>query len=699
MPRNHKHKKSPEDASSFNDLFISGLVILAGVALLTFVLQSLLSEEPLATILISRVCWVSLIDIFSAQIVQDGDLLSANISYASLFIPVAIFALLCWLVGAVIVAQWMEQSWSQSAAEWGWCWAWWLLPVLWEILRIVAVLMGLEAFAALHLQLLPIWLSISLAGWLASGVAQAMPVSFAVEDTTKQDKTKMRIPLSIWGGIGISICLFTAMNWQLYWALLLPHGDSAMYEEHLWNVLHGKGFRSYLDQGLFLGEHIQLIHLFLIPVYVLWPSHLTMELCEAIALASGAIPVYWLTLRATKSSAQAVALSLAYLLYTPLHFLDISVDVKTFRPIGFGIPLLLFALDQIERQRLWTAAVLLLITLTAKEDYAVICIPLGIRMAFCCKENKQRQFGIVLAIGSLIYLLLAVLVLIPYFRSGADVHYARYFGELGDSPADIVRSLFTQPLLVLQKLFSLRTLIYVFLLLIPIAGLPLRVPSRLCVALPLFGILSLMEFTQAGSQQYLIPYHHFHAPLIPILFWAGATGMAELASDLRHGENSSRRIHFLTHFTWTCGLATGLFFSYTPISITFWDAGSPAYWRARYVPGERSRQFERVIDLVPASARVASTDFIHPRFTHHERSYDYSNYPRAVNDGKPGAPPDTDFIVIDTQHSYSDIKRPEQIREFREHPDQWEILPDQTDGYFIILKRKAIAERESKSDP
>ncbi len=61
---------------------------------------------------------------------------------------------------------------------------------------------------------------------------------------------------------------------------------------------------------------------------------------------------------------------------------------------------------------------------------------------------------------------------------------------------------------------------------------------------------------------------------------------------------------------------------------------------------------------------------------------------RAVNNNKPGAPPDTDYIVIDTQHYYSAIKRPDQIPEYRDHPDQWELLPDTTDGYFIVLKRK-----------
>ena len=83
---------------------------------------------------------------------------------------------------------------------------------------------------------------------------------------------------------------------------------------------------------------------------------------------------------------------------------------------------------------------------------------------------------------------------------------------------------------------------------------------------------------------------------------------------------------------------------------------------------------------------MASTDYIHTRLTHCERSYDYSNYLRAVNNYQPGVPDDTDFIVIDTAHRYSEVKTAADIRELQEEPEQWELLPDETEGTFLILK-------------
>ena len=94
--------------------------------------------------------------------------------------------------------------------------------------------------------------------------------------------------------------------------------------------------------------------------------------------------------------------------------------------------------------------------------------------------------------------------------------------------------------------------------------------------------------------------------------------------------------------------------------------------------------------MLPTDARVASTDYVHTRLTHFERSYDYSGYLRAVNNDKPGVPADTDYIVIDTGHRYSEIKSIDQVRELKENPEQWEVVPVETQGLFIVLKRRSV---------
>jgi hypothetical protein len=192
------------------------------------------------------------------------------------------------------------------------------------------------------------------------------------------------------------------------------------------------------------------------------------------------------------------------------------------------------------------------------------------------------------------------------------------------------------------------------------------------------------------------PYHQFHAPLVAVVFWSLSAGIPtaeSLGKRLCERRFSwllqpSHLPSFLRHFVWTSAFATAIFFSLGPLGLKFWDPGSSWYWRRLYVMDHRATVFPRVAAVIPPTARVASTDFVHPRFTHCERSYDYSDYWRAINGPGNRIPEDTQYIVIDTKHRYSKIHRPEDVPELKEHPDKWELLPDQTDGDFIVLKRK-----------
>jgi uncharacterized membrane protein len=500
------------------------------------------------------------------------------------------------------------------------------------------------------------------------------------------------------------------MNWQLYRGMLVPHGDSVMYEEHLWNVLHGKGFRSYLDPGLFLGEHIQAIHLALLPLYAIWSSHLLLEFFESLVLAAGAIPIFWMARRWSGSDRAGVCLAVAYLLYSPLQFLDIAIDLKTFRPICFGLTAILFALDQLERGRIKLTVALFVVALLAKEDFPLILAPLGCWIAaqpflnngrineyggallpeFMTSRKMALRYGIGLAVASIGYLLLVMHVLIPFFREGADPHYTRYFGKFGNSMGEIILGMVSQPSLVIEELVTVSSVSYLLALLLPLAFLPLLSPARFGVAVPILGLLCLNEIVKSDPQ----PHHHFHAPVVPVLFWAAAHSLAKFRHDSISRPSAlvdrflSRDRLFMPAFALALCCAIGSVVGMSPLSIKYWDSGSFFYWGKLYVPTERVEKFATVLEQIPPEARVASTDFVHPRFTHHARSYDYSHYLRKVAGYENQVPDDTDFIVIDTQHYYSDIKGPEQVRELQMEPDKWELREDRSDGYFIVLKRR-----------
>lgn len=142
----------------------------------------------------------------------------------------------------------------------------------------------------------------------------------------------------------------------------------------------------------------------------------------------------------------------------------------------------------------------------------------------------------------------------------------------------------------------------------------------------------------------------------------------------------------------SASFVAGAVISVSPLSIQFWSPNSFYAWQKLYVPGLRAELFPKVLEVIPPESRVASTDFVHPRFTHHERSYDYSHYPRRVAEYEDRVPDDTDFIVIDTGHYYSEIKMLDQVREMSTEPEKWDVVDTDTQGYFIVLKRRSSDE-------
>eukprot|EP00913_Durusdinium_trenchii_P010932 g10261.t1 len=416
-------------------------------------LQSMFADRVIADNVMSRGLWESVVSRWG---VRPADIAKGEIEVSYWIVLQAVGAIA--LLGLIAGTAWQvfrgRRSISVAVADCAYRgWLWWLLPALWESLRVAFSTLGWAAGLSLLLTTLPIWLAVTFAGWLAT----LLTVPAAGSDLGELSGKR-----AAWSALGVLCAVyvvgFTWMNWQLYWALEIPHGDSAMYEEHLWNLTHGKGFRSYLDNGrLFLGEHVQVIHIALVPFHAIWPSQLLLELCESLALAAGAVPVFLIARRHAESNRVAVCLAAIYLLAFPLHFLDISIDTKTFRPISFGVPLMLFALDQWERGRLKTMVGLLLLAISAKEDFAVMVSMLGIWIAVTAwwnreTDSKERRrnkwFGIGLAVFGAVYVFLVIKLVIPAFRDG-DPHYFRYFGELGSSPGDVLARLQSNPEVVL----------------------------------------------------------------------------------------------------------------------------------------------------------------------------------------------------------------------------------------------------------
>lgn len=692
--------------------WLGGLCVVLLSLLCSLAIEAVLQSQAMATQFLSPGWWRHLVEILEIKTNRalPTDVISANPSYARIAAINLSAGMLLWLLGAAVIWRRTAVPFSLALGHWGlYGWIWGVIPTLWEIGRIVAGFGEGDAFSVFITASAPFCMAFALAGWLATfAVLIQKPVSRISPDAGTNRKAFYGVVIAAL----VYVVIFTAMNWQLYRNMLVPHGDSAMYEEHLWNFTHGKGFRSYLEDRLFLGEHIQVVHLLLLPLHLVWPSLMMLDLCQSLALASAAFPIYWITTRHSNSQRAGMLVAIGYLLYFPMQYLDISIDLKTFRPSAFGIPAILYGLDQLERGRIKSAIVFWLIALSSQEDFTIIFAPLGLWIALFPRSaikndarNKElgtkriRLLGLGLIAFNVLYLILALKVVMPWFRRGEEIHYVGYFAQFGKSLEEVVRNILGNPKLLFSELFAVTTPIYAMMLFVPLGMMALFSPGRLLVGLPYFGLLCLNQLSQT-------PHHHFHAPIIPILFWAASVGVAKFPGSRQQHlsakqgmKGTSIKTLWAAYFVAASAFATGLFTTMGPVGIGFWDPHSSEFWKDRYVVQERAKKFALVIDEIPKTARVFSTDFVHPRFTHYARSYDFSDYPRKTNEELVNPEPGiTYYLVIDTQHPYNlqdsekSILMPEDIpkrTKDRIDLEDWEVLPDLTDGYYIVLKRRA----------
>lgn len=704
-PASALHASRP-DRPEFPKLLLACMIVLGAAFGLAWHLQSYLDDPKFDAVLITS----GLRSTIRAA-------LPRGLPMWNLLTGTATVSIAVWLAGGTVLAIVSWTAWTTALWRWGrnfaWLWCLGLYELTWGLGNALwpesaagwlAGLIGSLAFV--H--------SVAWGGFLAGAVAVAFPPQRA-----GRVRRVLAHPATVWVAAAAFAGLFSAMSILQYKALMVPHGDTGMYEEHLWNLLHGKGFRSQLDDGrLFFGEHLEVIHLLLLPIYVLHPSLPTLNVCLSIALASGAIAVRGIARRLSGSDAGANWLAVAYLLYFPLQHLNLEASLKTFRPENFAVPLLLFAVWCLESGRLRTMLVLMGLALIAKEDYAIPIGMFGLFLAVrrvasssdgaaadrTAPTGRTRLLGLAIFVFSIAYLWFVVNIFIPYFR-GSPPHYMAYYPEeLGHTPTEILINVLRRPATAAPYLFNVSNVLFVLMLLVPLAGLPLAGFGRLWLLLPSLGSILLIQLPDARS-----PYFHFHAPLVPVIFWAASEGLARVCRWSRFVENRGSRTEnrdsnsamldpqssmlnpqSFARFAAACALVSGVIYGKTPLSVGFYDGGSGirAFGRLLYVPFQNSPErariesFERLFPLVPRDAVVATTDFVRPRFTHHRECHQYG-----AGGLKPHVRPESiDYIIIDLWGPFSDPVKGLRMRELDEEPDRWEIVF--IDPFFVAVKSR-----------
>jgi uncharacterized membrane protein len=483
---------------------------------------------------------------------------------------------------------------------------------------------------------------------------------------------------------------FSILGAFQYGALNVPYGDSGYFEEQLWRTMHGEFLVQSMHKDIFLGKHIQLVHLLLVPVYIIFPHLLTLVVLQNLAVAAGAVAVYLLARDKLQKPAVALAFALAYLLYPPLQIANQDMAFNIFRPILFAVPFLLFAFYFLERERYGLFFLFALLTLITKEEFGLILAFMGIYIFLA--KRKKRLGASVFALG-IIWFLVAFFWVIPYFHQAAAgarqvSHVVTYYENFGKDWEEVKETVLKRPLFVLGYLFShdgIKKINFLLYLFVPFAFLGILAPGILAIGLPTFAL----SFLASRDALYDIKFYYY-TPLIPFFLISAIYGSRRLRNfligKLPRFFSQASFLRLLTALIIFTALFSNILQSKSPISVLFHHPRSSFYWRNTYVSKPRAHHLAEIKALLPADARLATTNFLGPHFTHYQRDYVFPKYPAD----------EVDYLVIDTTERWQPAGAGEATKRLLASPAYEKIF--HKDGILVFRRKFHPQEEPNKKE-
>jgi uncharacterized membrane protein len=398
-------------------------------------------------------------------------------------------------------------------------------------------------------------------------------------------------PVLLWTAIAAYAAGFSALSILRHRAFSTGRFDLGNMVQAVWSTAHGHplqitGLRG--DQISRLGAHFDPILAAFAPLWLVWSSPDLLLVSQAVAVALGALPVYWLARKHLGSDRAGLGFALAYLLYPPTQWLTLN----EFHPVALACPLLLFAFWYLDEDRLLPFIVFGLLAATTKEEIALVVGGLGIWYAF--SHRRRLQGGVIFVAGTAIALI-TIEVVIPHFnRAGTSSFFTRY-SEVGSTPGGIVHTALTDPWKIVTTAVTGRGLGYLARLVLPLGGLVVFAPLVLIAALPELAINLLSAATTQTSIRF-----HYTAGLIPILIGAAVFGAAQI---VRRRPDAALPLA-------TAAVVLGLTSNYFlgPIPVWRYFPGGEQHQAYAAQVTEHDRVAARALRLIPDSAVVSATN-------------------------------------------------------------------------------------------
>lgn len=339
---------------------------------------------------------------------------------------------------------------------------------------------------------------------------------------------KKDIPGTLLGvGIVLYVLYISVASFERYTNFNTGRYDLGNMVQTVWNTSQGRIFEFTNPDGVEIVSrmafHADIILTFFAPFYWIFPHPNLLLFTQALVVGLGAWFVYGIANHLLKNRWAALLIGLSYLLNPSVE----RSNLYDFHAVVLGTTFLLAGWYFMLKKRYILLVLFLILAGLTKEQVWAITALFGIVVigtAVLDQTSRRAPFsylvlskkfllGLSITIISILCFYLTIWQLIPSARGGGEHFAISFFGDFGNSPSDVIRSMIFEPGRVLQTMVSGSRIDYLKQLFAPLGYTPLLFPFPLVFAAPDFMINLL-----SSNDNFHQIYYQYTATITPFLF-------------------------------------------------------------------------------------------------------------------------------------------------------------------------------------
>ena len=365
--------------------------------------------------------------------------------------------------------------------------------------------------------------------------------------------------------------------------------------------------------------HVSPIYYLFLPFYALFPSPVTLMVCQGVLLASGVIPLVLIGKKIGLSGKATVAFAAIYCLFPALSggcYYDLHEN-------KFLAPLLLWLFYFIEKNNWFGIIGFSLLVCLVKEDAPIYIVFVALYLMI---SRRAPLKGFVALCVSIMYFVTVLWLLEKYGQGVMTYRYNNFmFGE-DAGLISVVKNVIKNPAYVIKQVFEAdidsngsSKMIFMLQMLLPLGFMPFMTKkfSRYILILPMILVNLMTDYVY----QYSVFFQYTY----------GVTAFLMYGSMLNFADMTPKTKKRLSVFAIGAAIMVNTQTTYT------------RNYLKNYIANKENHDAVRIaLEQIPEEASVKASTFLVASLSHHKELYD-------IKYEKKGR--ETDYVVLDLRYS------------------------------------------------